>query len=116
MKNLKKIEFGSFLTDDLCKLISIHLLNLEKVNFSSNYITDEGIKLILISCKNIKELNLMNCLKFLGSCFFDIHSQDFPINLKKAQFSISTYNYYHVINFLRSKGIKAENYIKIKSN
>jgi hypothetical protein len=40
MKNLKKIEFGSFLTDDLCKLISIHLLNLEKVNFSSNYITD----------------------------------------------------------------------------
>ena len=116
MKNLKKIEFGSFLTDDLCKLISIHLLNLEKVNFSSNYITDEGIKLILISCKNIKELNLMNCLKFLGSCFFDIHSQDFPINLKKAQFSISTYNYYHVINFLRSKGIQAENYIKIKSN
>ena len=116
MKNLKKIEFGSFLTDDLCKLISIHLLNLEKVNFSSNYITDEGIKLILISCKNIKELNLMNCLKFLGSCFFDIHSQDFPINLKKAQFSISTYNYYHVINFLSSKGIKAENYIKIKSN
>ena len=116
MKNLKKIEFGSFLTDDLCKLISIHLLNLEKINFSSNYITDEGIKLILISCKNIKELNLMNCLKFLGSCFFDIHSQDFPINLKKAQFSISTYNYYHVINFLRSKGIKAENYIKIKSN
>ena len=116
MKNLKKIEFGSFLTDDLCKLISIYLLNLEKVNFSSNYITDEGIKLILISCKNIKDLNLMNCLKFLGSCFFDIHSQDFPINLKKAQFSISTYNYYHVINFLRSKGIKAENYIKIKSN
>ena len=116
MKNLKKIEFGSFLTDDLCKLISIYLLNLEKVNFSSNYITDEGIKLILISCKNIKDLNLMNCLKFLGSCFFDIHPQDFPINLKKAQFSISTYNYYHVINFLRSKGIKAENYIKIKSN
>ena len=116
MKNLKRIEFGSFLTNDLCNLISIYLKNLEKITFSSNYINDNGIKLILIACKNIKDINLMGCDKFLGSCFFELLPNEFPIKLKNAKFSISTYNFYHVINYLRSKGINAENFIKIKNN
>ena len=58
----------------------------------------------------------MGCSRFLGNCFFELNNNnEFPINLNKAIFSISTHNFYHVINFLRNKNIKTKNYIKISN-
>ena len=117
MKNVEFICFGNFLNDEICKIISIYCKKLEGFNFKSKLITDEGIKLILQTNKNtIKEINLMECSRFLGNCFFELNNNnEFPINLNKAIFSISTHNFYHVINFLRNKNVKAQNYIKISN-
>ena len=111
MKNLKEINFGHFLTNEICQLISVYLKKIEKITISSDYITDEAFKQILINCKDIKEIDLRGCDRFLGDCFFEIRNDEFPKKLSKTKFSVQNYNFYHVTNFLIKKGIKAENYI-----
>ncbi len=108
--NLKYLTLGSFVTDDLCKYISIYLKNLRYVSFSSDKVTDNGIKVIMSECKEINEVNFDGCTRIWGSFFFDLGDQ--IQNLKKATLSIQTYNYYHVINYLKGRGIEAENYIR----
>ena len=117
MKNVEFISFGNFLNDEICKIISIYCKKLEGFNFNSKLISDEGIKLILQNNKNtIKEINLIGCSRFLGNCFFELNdNNEFPNFLIKAAFSISTHNFYRVINFLRNKKIMAQNYIKISN-
>ena len=112
--NLKYLTLGSFVTDDLCKYISIYLKNLRYVSFSSDKVTDNGIKVIMSECKEISEVNFDGCTRLWGSFFFDLGDQ--IQNLKKATLSIQTYNYYHVINYLKGRGIEAENYIRANPN
>lgn len=114
MKNLKEINFGNFLTNEICQIISVYLKNLEKIIISSNYITDEAFKQILLNCKDINEIDLRGCDRFLGDCFFELKEDEFPKKLVKAKFSVQNYNFYHVTNLLYKKGIKAENYINNK--
>ena len=111
MKNLKEVNFGNFLTNEICQLISVYLKKLEKITISSDYITDDAFKQILINCKDIKEIDLRGCDRFLGDCFFEIRNDEFPKKLSKTKFSVQNYNFYHVTNLLIKKGIKAENYI-----
>ena len=111
MKNIKEINFGNFLTDEICQLISVYLKKIEKISISSLYMKDDAFKLILLNCKNIKEIDLRGSDRFLGSCFLEIKDEEFPKKLTKVKFSIQSYNFYHVTNFLNNKGIKAENYL-----
>ena len=115
MKNLKEINLGNFLTNEICQLISVYLKNLEKITISSDYITDEAFKQVLLNCKDIKEIDLRGCDRFLGDCFFELKEDEFPKKLLKAKFSVQNYNFYHVTNLLIKKGIKAENYISNKN-
>ena len=115
MKNLKEINLGNFLTNEICQLISVYLKNLEKITISSDYITDESFKQVLLNCKDIKEIDLRGCDRFLGDCFFELKEDEFPKKLLKAKFSVQNYNFYHVTNLLIKKGIKAENYISNKN-
>lgn len=110
MKNLIRLSLGSFLTDDLCKIISLYLKNIEIIQFNSDLVTDNGIKEVLLGCKKIRHLDLDGCSRFNGSCFYD-QRMDFS-NLKRGIFSITTHNFYIVLNYLRQKGIKVENYIR----
>ena len=64
--------------------------------------------------KEITEVNFDGCTRIWGSFFFDLGDQ--IQNLKKATLSIQTYNYYHVINYLKGRGIEAENYIRANPN
>ena len=114
MKNLKEINFGNFLTNEICQLISVYLKKLEKITISSDFINDDAFKKILTSCKDIKEIDLRGCDRFLGDCFFEINIDEFPKKLIKAKFSVQNYNFYHVTNLLNSRGIKAENFISNK--
>lgn len=111
MKNIKEINFGNFLTDEICQLISVYFKKIEKISISSLHMKDDSFKLILLNCKNIKEIDLRGCDRFLGSCFLEIKDEEFPKNLTKVKFSVQSYNFYHVTNFLINKGIKAENYL-----
>ena len=111
--SLKYLYLGQFLNDDLCKYISIYLKKLIKISFSSEKVSDDGIKVILSECKEINEIDLEGCTRFLGSAFFDIGALS---NLKKARLSIMTHNYYHVINYLKNNGVAAENFIRAKYN
>ena len=111
MKNIKEINFGNFLTDEICQLISVYLKKIEKISISSLHMKDDAFKLILLNCKNIKENDLRGSDRFLGSCFLEIKDEEFPKKLTKVKFSIQSYNFYHVTNFLNNKGIKAENYL-----
>ena len=114
MKNMKEINFGNFLTNEICQLISIYFKQIEKIKISSEYIKDDAFKMILLNCKNIKEIDLRGCDRFLGTCFLEVKDEEFPKKLTKAKFSVQSYNFYHVTNFLINKGIKAENYIMNK--
>ena len=114
MKNMKEINFGNFLTNEICQLISIYFKQIEKIKISSEYIKDDAFKMILLNCKNIKEIDLRGCNRFLGTCFLEVKDEEFPKKLTKAKFSVQSYNFYHVTNFLINKGIKAENYIMNK--
>ena len=116
MKNLKEINFGNFLTNEICQLISVYLKKLEKITISSEYVKDDSFKLVLLNCKDIKEIDLRGCNRFLGDCFFEINNDEFPKKLVKARFSVESYNFYHVTNLLIKKGIKAENYINSNKN
>ena len=116
MKNLKEINFGNFLTNEICQLISVYLKKLEKITISSEYVKDDAFKLVLLNCKDIKEIDLRGCNRFLGDCFFEINNDEFPKKLVKARFSVESYNFYHVTNLLIKKGIKAENYINSNKN
>ena len=116
MKNLKEINFGNFLTNEICQLIPVYLKNLEKITISSLYLKDIAFKQILISCKNIREIDLRGSERFLGDCFFEISNDEFPKKLSKAKFSVESFNFYHVTNLLIKKGIKAENYITSNKN
>ena len=116
MKNLKEINFGHFLTNEICQLISVYLKKLEKITISSDYIKDDSFKQILMNCKDIKEIDLRGCSRFLGDCFFEVNNDEFPKKLVKAKFSVQSYNFYHVTNLLIKKGIKAENYISSNKN
>jgi len=111
MKNIKEINFGNFLTDEICQLISVYFKKIEKISISSLNMKDDAFKLILLNCKNIKEIDLRGCDRFLGSCFLEIKDEEFPKYLTKVKFSVQSYNFYHVTNFLINKGIKAENYL-----
>ena len=114
MKNMKEINFGNFLTNEICQLISIYFKQIEKIKISSEYIKDDAFKMILLNCKNIKEIDLRGCDRFLGTCFLEVKDEEFPKKLTKAKFSVQSYNFYHVTNFLINKGIKTENYIMNK--
>ena len=116
MKNLKEINCGNFLTNEICQLISVYLKKLEKITISSDYITDEAFKQVLMNCKEIREIDVRGCDRFLGDCFFELRSNEFPQKLIKAKFSVQNYNFYHVTNLLIKKGIKAENYISSNKN
>ena len=116
MKNMKEINFGNFLTNEICQLISIYFKQIEKIKISSEYIKDDAFKMILLNCKNIKEIDLRGCDRFLGTCFLEVKDEEFPKKLTKAKFSVQSYNFYHVTNFLINKGIKAENYILSNKN
>ena len=116
MKNLKEINFGNFLTNEICQLISVYLKKLEKITISSKNIRDIAFKKILLNCKEIREIDLRGSDRFLGDCFFEIPSDEFPPKLCLALFSVQSYNFYHVINFLKQKGIAAENYIYSNKN
>ena len=111
MKNMKEINFGNFLTNEICQLISVYFKKIEKISIASEHIKDDAFKYILMNCKDIKEIDLRGCDRFLGSCFLEIRDEEFPKKLNKAKFSVQSYNFYHVTNFLIKKGIKAENYI-----
>ena len=111
MKNIKEINFGNFLTNEICQLISVYFKKIEKITISSQQIKDDAFKFILLNCKDIKEIDLRGCNRFLGSCFLELKDNEFPKKLTKAKFSVQSYNFYHVTNFLINKGIKAENYL-----
>ena len=49
MKNLKEINFGNFLTNEICQLISVYLKKLEKITISSDFMDDDAFKKILIN-------------------------------------------------------------------
>ena len=112
MRNIKEISFGGFLTNDICQLISVYLKKIEKFSFSSPNIDDMAVREIFIRCKNVKEINLEGCSNFNGSCFMEMNNSEFPTKLVKARFSLTGYNYYKLIAYLRNKGIEAFNYIR----
>ena len=116
MKNMKEINLGNFVTNEICQLISVYFKKIEKVTISSENIKDDAFKCILMNCKDIKEIDLRGCDRFLGSCFLEIRDEEFPKKLSKAKFSVQSYNFFHVTNFLINKGIKAENYIMSTKN
>lgn len=116
MKNMKEINLGNFVTNEICQLISVYFKKIEKVTISSENIKDDAFKCILMNCKDIKEIDLRGCDRFLGSCFLEIRDEEFPKKLNKAKFSVQSYNFFHVTNFLINKGIKAENYIMSTKN
>ena len=111
MKNIKEINFGNFVTDEICQLISVYFKKIEKISISSQHIKDDAFKLILLNCKDIKEIDLRGSDRFFGSCFLELKDNEFPKKLTKAKFSVQSYNFHHVTNFLNKKGIKAENYL-----
>ncbi len=116
MKSMKEINLGNFVTNEICQLISVYFKKIEKVTISSENIKDDAFKCILMNCKDIKEIDLRGCDRFLGSCFLEIRDEEFPKKLSKAKFSVQSYNFFHVTNFLINKGIKAENYIMSTKN
>ena len=111
MRNLKCLKLGSFVNGDICVLIAAYFKNLHKLTIKSSKITDDCIKIIFRACKSIKYLDLRNCDCFNGNCFFELNYDDFPTELNTVLLSITNYNFYNLINFLRKKGIKAVNYL-----
>ena len=111
MRNtLTHVSFGNFVNDEICKLISIYLKQtITYIKLNSDFITDNGIKCILSECSLLTEIDLVGCTRFLGSAFYDI--KELPLSLKKASLSITTHNFYRVINYLRQNGIIADNHI-----
>ena len=111
MRNtLTHVSFGNFVNDEICKLISIYLKHqITYIKLNSDFITDNGIQCILSECSLITEIDLVGCTRFLGSAFYDI--KELPLSLKKASLSITTHNFYRVINYLRQNGINADNHI-----
>ena len=110
MTNLKHLTLGTFLTDDLCKIISLFLKSLASIKFFSALLSDDGIKEILMNCKLIEDINLVGCDRFLGSCFFD---NGFNFNkLKYGTFSITNYNFQNLFAYLTKNGVVVKNIIK----
>ena len=64
---------------------------------------------MLNQCTRLAELDLRGCQDILGSCFTEIDV--FPFNLKKVKLSLVNFNFYNLIQFLKNKGVHAENFL-----
>ena len=108
MVNLKDINLGDFLNNDICELIAIYLKQLVKIKISSKFINDNTFKKILINCKDINEIDLEGCDKISGICFLEINNDQFPKKLGKITFSNDNKNFDNVFNFLNNKRKKVK--------
>jgi len=109
LKNLENLYLGTFTNNELLKIVSIYT-KLFKLKIKSDLIRDNGIKEILLHCINLETLDLRDCNLIDGSCFLECPK----LFIKEVKFSIGNYNFYNLIEDLSKRGIKSENYVKLK--
>jgi hypothetical protein len=107
LKNLKELSLGRYANKEILRLVSLYLKNINTLAVNSNLINDENIMDILHNCQSLSYLDLRGCMYVQGNCFVDGNIK----NLKRVKLSNMNYNYYQLMEYLKSKGIKAENYI-----
>lgn len=108
LRKLQVLELGHFVNGDIAKIISLHCKNLFELSLNSPYINDDHLKPILQNLTNLTYLDLKGCFSLQGSCFIDY--DPLPEKLKKIKTSITNFNAYNLMEFLKGKGITAENY------
>jgi hypothetical protein len=109
MKFLTSLSLGDFVNSEILKVISLFCKGIIKLSISSGNINDDHIKEMLNQCTRLAELDLRGCQDILGCCFTEIDI--FPFNLKKVKLSLVSFNFYNLIQFLKNKGVHAENFL-----
>ena len=109
LKNLSILNLGNFVNKEVLKIIVLYCKDLEKLSISTNNITDECIKNAIDNLPVLKFIDLRGCETIQGNCFLDINP--WPIALKRVKLSLTNYNFYKLIEYLRSLGVDAENYL-----
>jgi hypothetical protein len=109
IRKLKKIKLGDFVNCEILKIICTFSKEIEILKINSNEINDEDLILIMNKLIHLRELDLRGCSNIYGNSFIEI--QKIPQNLKKIKLSIQSFNFYKVIDYLKSKNIEARNYI-----
>jgi hypothetical protein len=108
IKNLDNLVLGSFVNKDVIKIISLYCKRISNFCLWSNLINDDHMKEILLNCRELTTLDIRGCDYIQGSCFIEI--EELPQNLKKIKTTISNFNCYNLMEFLKTKGIEAQNY------
>jgi hypothetical protein len=109
IRKLKTLKLGDFINGEILNIICTFSKGIEILKIDSNEINDDDLILIMNKLINLKELDLRGSNNLHGSCFMQI--QKFPQDLKKIKLSIQSFNFYKVIDYLKSKNIEARNYI-----
>jgi hypothetical protein len=109
MKFLTTLSLGEFVNSEILKVVSLFCKGIINLSISSGNINDDHLKEILNQCTSLNELDIRGCGDVLGSCFTEIDI--FPFNLKKVKLSLVNFNFYNLIQFLKNKGVQAENYL-----
>jgi hypothetical protein len=109
MKKLNILSLGDFVNIEILKVINLFCKNINCLTLNSNKIDDKIMQDTLTNLKQLKNLDLRGCDYILGTCFTEI--EDFPFNLLNVKLSLQSFNFASLIQFLKNKGIKAENYL-----
>jgi len=109
LSNLSILNLGNFVNKEILKIILLYCKDLEQLSISSNNITDECVKNAIDNLPILKFIDLRGCETIQGNCFLEINP--WPKLLKRVKLSLTNYNFYKLIEYLRSLGIDAENYL-----
>lgn len=112
LKKITLVSFGSFANSQILKIMTLYWKSLLAIQISSLKINDDDIRNLLLNCKLLNNLDLRGCFNVTGDCFITgMTDKDF-VNLKQVKLSITSHNYFRIINYLREvRGISAQNYL-----
>jgi hypothetical protein len=110
LKNLIRLELGSFVNNETIRIISLYSTELKELSISSYDVTDEYFTNILTNCKRLEKIDLRGSSRIDGTCFLN---ENMVINetLKELKLNVINFNSDKLIEILQNKGINAQNYL-----